>query len=378
MAKPLTSHESFYPAAALYAALAIPLAMAAMTTQARYLPPGLRTPAGHAHEMLVGYALAVVAGNQLGSVRPRVVVALLILWVGARVTFLLAPESICSGVANAGFAGALAWRLVPRLIGAAKKWRNRALPAVLAALCAMAVYWQFARLSAGHPMSHTVLLANVSLFALLMLFMGGRILAPAIAGQFYHQGHNLDARVQPRIEATLLCAGMLTSLAVVMPAWHALAGASAAASGVLALVRLVRWRLWGVQGRADLWCLAAGYAWLGLGLLALGWSLSTGMHGLAATHVVTVGALGTLTFNVMAMFWTMRARRGLADVRLIVWGTCLLGAATVFRVFGPFDTASPWAWMSAAAGCWTTAFTLLLVLFWRCRAALRPRREHQG
>ena len=36
MAKPLTSHESFYPAAALYAALAIRLPLAAMTTQARY------------------------------------------------------------------------------------------------------------------------------------------------------------------------------------------------------------------------------------------------------------------------------------------------------------------------------------------------------
>ena len=87
MAKAFSSHEVFYPAAALYAALALPLSVAAMATQGT-LFPGVRSPAGHAHEMLVGYALAVVAGNQLGAVRPRVVGALLMLWVAARAAFL--------------------------------------------------------------------------------------------------------------------------------------------------------------------------------------------------------------------------------------------------------------------------------------------------
>jgi uncharacterized protein involved in response to NO len=153
---------------------------------------------------------------------------------------------------------------------------------------------------------------------------------------------------------------------------HALAGATAAASGVLALVRLVRWRLWGMHGRADLWCLAAGYVWLGVGLLALGWSLASGRHELAAVHVVTVGALGTLTFNVMAMYWTLRARRGLADVGLIMWGTSLLAAATVSRVLGAF---SAWGWVLGSAVCWSAAFVMLLVLFWRCMVAFRARRS---
>jgi uncharacterized protein involved in response to NO len=44
----------------------------------------------------------------------------------------------------------------------------------------------------------------VVLFAMLMVFMGGRIIAPVVAGQFYRQGHKLDARVQPRIESLCL------------------------------------------------------------------------------------------------------------------------------------------------------------------------------
>lgn len=360
------AHELFYPVAALHAALALPLSVLGMVMPNAPLA-GLRTPAGHAHEMLLGFALAVVAGNQLGVARPRAVIALLLLWLAARIAFVVAPDSALAAAVNAAFAVSLAWRIVPRLAGAAKKWRNRVLPLVLAALCLMAGVLQLMR--GGNGMSGTPMLALVSLFALLMLFMGGRIVAPAIAGQFHHQGENLEARVQPRLEAALLACGMLVPLLLAVPHARPLAGGATAAAGALALVRLLRWRPWGLRGRLDLWCLAAGYAWLGLGLLALGTSLMSGPPSLAALHLITVGALGTLTFNVMASTWTLRARRGLADVPLIVLGTALLAAATVLRALASFDAAGGWAWIEAAAACWSAAFVLLLMVFWRCFGA---------
>ena len=372
MRRSFTSHEVFYPAAALYAALALPLSVFGMVAPGA-APVGLHGPAGHAHEMLLGFALAVVAGNQLGAVRPRTVAALLLLWLAARAAFLVSPGSALAAVANIGFAGALAWRVVPRLASAAKQWRNRVLPAVLAALCLAAAAVQIARWRDDTPVAGQPMLVLVSLFALLMLFMGGRIVAPAIAGQFHHQGENLAARVQPRLEAALLACGLLVPVLLVTPAGQPLAGLAATAAGSLALVRLVRWRLWRLQGRPDLWCLAAGYAWLGVGLLALGASLASGRQGLAALHVITVGALGTLSFNVMASTWTLRARRGLADAALIVAGTALLAAATGLRVLGSFGVPAAWRWIEASALCWTAAFALLLIVFRRCA---RARREH--
>lgn len=374
MSRSFGAHEAFYPAAAVYAALALPLSVVGMVAPG-WAPAGLRLPAGHAHELLLGFALAVVAGNQLGAARPRAVAALLLLWLAARAAFLVAPGSMPAIVANAAFAAALAWRVVPRLAGAAKKWRNRVLPTVLAALCGMAAYVQFARWRDDTPMSGAPLQVLVSLFALLMLFMGGRIVAPAIAGQFYHQGQNLSARVQPHLEAAMLACGLLLPLLLVVPGAQRLAGAAAAVAGALALVRLVRWRLWDVHGRPDLWCLAAGYAWLGVGLVALGTAVASGRHTLAALHVITVGALGTLTFNVMAMTTTLRARRGLADVPLIVGGTALLAGATVLRVLGSIDGSGAWAWIAAAALCWSAAFFVLLLVFWRCAGARRRHLE---
>ena len=282
-------------------------------------------PQWHAHEMLFGFALAVVAGNQLGPAAGTRIALLFGAWVLARIAFFLSPTGSTAALANAAFAGLLALQVAPRLLRSAKKWRNRALPAVLVALCVAA--------AAVH------IRAGVLLFAALMLFMGGRILAPMVAGQLQRQGMVLGPRVQPRLEGALLVtmAGAL--------AWTPLA----ALAGALAAVRMARWRLWALRGRRDLLCLGAGYAWLAAGLVGFGLSEDTRLM-----HLITVGALGTLTFNVMALSWLLRARRDPAQFASIVWGTLLLAAATVLRVFQYWE---------AAAACWSAAYLLLVLLF---------------
>jgi uncharacterized protein involved in response to NO len=264
-------------------------------------------PRAHAHEMLLGFALAVVAGNQLGVASPRRMAAMLVAWAAARVAFLAAPASLLAAALNAAFAALLALHVAPRLFGSAKKLRNQALPLVLTALCAAAAAWHFTGGKLVYP--------TVALFALLMLFMGGRIVAPAVAGQLYRQGERLDARVQPRLEAVLIVAGF-------------------AAAGTL----------------------AAGYAWLALGLAAFGAALWAGRHQSAALHLITVGALGTLTLNVMAQAWLLKARRDPSRVPGIVAATVLMALATVFRMV---------SFLELAAGCWTAAFVMLLAIFWR-------------
>ena len=358
MSKVLPAHKAFYPAAALYAALALPVSVLAMTGHPGALA-ALADPMGHAHEMLLGFALAVVAGNQLGVVGGRRVAVLLALWLAARVAFLASPAGLAAGTLNAAFAGGLALHVAPRLFGSAKKLRNQALPAVLAALCVAGASWPLAR-RAG--LSHELLLATVMLFALLMLFMGGRIIAPAVAGQLHRQGERLDARVQPRLEAALLISGGVALLSIGIFETGTLDAAAMAACGLLAAMRMARWRLWALRGRADLLCLAAGHGWLAAGLLALAVSLVLKRHETAAVHLITVGALGTLTFNVMAMSWLLKAHRAPGGSPPVVHGTVLIAAATLCRVIGAFQSQ---AWLLAAAGCWAAAYAVLLALFWR-------------
>lgn len=330
----LTGSRAFYPAAALYAAAFLPVSILAM---------GARGPLWHAHEMLFGFALAVVAGNQLGTLTGWRLYLLLAAWAAARIAFLAAPWSLAAGALNAGFAGLLALHAAPRLFGSAKKWRNQALPATLVALCVSAAAFHF------RP---GFLVTTTLLFALLMLFMGGRLIAPAVAGQLERQGIRLVTRVQPRLEGALIVA---TAAAVVSSLFSQflIVGISCVTAGVLAAVRLARWRIWALRGRPDLFCLAAGYAWLALGLIAYG-----ALGNAVALHFITVGAIGTLTFNVMALAWLLRARRDPARSPIVVWGTLLLAAAVLLRAAGEY---------LAAAVAWSAAFALLLALFTAAR-----------
>lgn len=364
----MTGNALFFPAATLYALFVLPASVIGMLGFAP-VPPGIGYAAGHAHEMLFGFALAAVAGNQLGPVAPSRLAAFFALWALARAGFLLAPASLVAAAANVVFAVLLAAKIVPRLLHAAVKPRNKALPAVLLAICVSEIAFTLAAQAGAAGLAFRILLFAVVLFALLMIFMGGRLIAPAVAGQFYRQGGNLDARVQPRIEAALIAVMALaaaTSLAQSRP-WLVASGLAAMAAGALAAVRLARWRLWALRGRPDLLCLAAGYGWLALGLLALGAALASG-HGLAAAlHVITVGSVGTLTLNVMAMTWMLKARRDPSRSRVPVWGTLLLATATLLRVLADFAAGDAPALLLAAALCWGVAFALLAGLLWRAR-----------
>lgn len=301
----MPAHLVFFPAAALYAALLVPLRLTS-----------------HAHEMLFGFALAAVAGNQLGPL-PRWKLALLFgAWVAARFW----PP------ANAVFAVLLALQVLPRLLAPIRKWRNRALPLAVIALCIAAV------LADLH--------AAVVLLAFLMLFMGGRILAPYAA-----------VRVQPRLEGVLV---VVMSLAL-----FTLTGPLLMVAGIVAAVRLFRWRLWRLRRRPDVACLAIGYAWVAAGLVAVGAALVAGVRPVTAMHLVTVGGMGTLTINVMALTYARLARIDPATQRLPVVATALVAAATVARVT---DLLVP------AAALWSAAYALALLAFVQVSRAAASRR----
>jgi len=342
----LTGQRAFYPAAALHAALFLPASVLGM---------GRQGSLWHAHEMLFGFALATVAGNQLATLAGWRLYLLLAAWAAARAAFIAAPGSLAAGVLNVLFAALLALHAAPRLLGAAKKWRNQALPATLVALCATVAVFHLFR---------SGLVTAVLLLALLMLFMGGRIIAPAVAGQLERQGQRLGPRVQPSIEGALI-AVMALAAAASVASFQVLLGGLCLTAGVLAALRIWRWRLWALRGRPDLVCLASGYGWLALGLSLYGSAALAGRHETAALHFITVGAVGTLTFNVMALASLVRARRDPARCAALVWGTALIAAAVLARAAGQYE---------AAALCWSAAFALLVFLL----AANRRRLRRQG
>lgn len=287
----------FFPVAALYAAFILPISVFALLGLIP-TPPGLSTPSGHAHEMLFGFALAVVAGYLLGPQPLRLILSLLGCWALARLSFLLWPGSWLA-LASAATPPA-AWP--GRCCRAFRRREEMAQPERRATAGRARPAQRHGRQRTGVAVERLLLVEALLLFATLMAFMGGRIIAPAMAGYAQSEGRRLDARVQPGLEGAVL---ILLGLAFVLnplpwPLLRQLAAALVISAGVLSAIRLLRWQPWRCA-RADLLILLLGYAWLAFGLLLLGLGLLLPALSLSATlHALSVGALGSLTFAVMA------------------------------------------------------------------------------
>lgn len=369
--KPAMANAWFFPAAALYGLLIVPLSVGALLGLWPALP-GLTSSLGHAHELLFGYALAVVAGYLLGPQPKHISVLLLAAWLAARLSFLLWPSSYWASACAALFAGGLAWQVLPRFIGKAKKWRNQSVAPIVGLL---------AMLSSLPAVSSTWLDAAVAvrsallLLATLIFFMGGRIIAPSLAGAAQAQGWQLVERVQPKLEGLGLLGLGGALLLSLWPLAAPLAGALLMALAILVLVRWLRWKPWRFITRLDLCLLLLGYVWLVPGLALYGASLLWALPGAnAALHALSIGALGTLTLTVMARTRLMQRFRD-ANAKPWVHLVALLPSlAALARVLPALYGTQQSFWLMAAGALWCTAFAGLLFLMWQLRDSQTPAR----
>ncbi|SFU51611.1 NnrS family protein [Halomonas korlensis] len=365
----------FFPLAALHAALMVPLSLAAMLGWLAWLP-GLATPGGHGRELLFGFALAVMAGYLLGPLPSRRLALLGGLWLVGRLGGLAGYPAWPALLADAAFALLLAAWVVPRFL-AAKKWRNRLLSPLLGLLCLLAVASLAARLA--FPALLTPLLhQGVLWLLLLMAFMGGRVIAPAVNGHLMARDRVAGAGVQPRIEAVLIVLLGAAGLLAISSALWPVASALLALAGAVILVRLWRWSPWTLRDRADLLGLLLGYAWLGVGAWLMAWDLLAGVAPAGRLHAITVGALGTLASGIMLRQAILRAKGRPADERWLPYLAVLFALAAGLRLALPSAGASwsPVLW--GAVGAWSLAWLLVAwrLMYWRRRgaaiAAVRP------
>lgn len=354
------AHQWFFIAACVYAILMVPLAMLA---RHGYGPEALAAPTGHAFEMLFGFALALIAGYLLGPMSARRLALFLFFWLLARIMGMVALANWLTLISNAVFVTLLAWQLLPRL-WVAKKWRNRMLVPLLGLICMMTIVIAWIDQLGHHGLHRYLLDESVQLFALLMLFMGGRMLAPAVAGEFYRQGMELEARVQPRIEAGLIVT--VTAAFVLAPIAASSSGILLITSGILAGIRLTRWQLWHCLARPDLICLGVGYGWLALGLVLLGWvKLNGGSYFSTAVHALTVGALGTLSANVIVRVTLLHVKQYPSRIPQIVAITGIMTVAAMARIGADFSTHRE-ILLAAAAIAWSASFLSVLFVLLDC------------
>jgi uncharacterized protein involved in response to NO len=370
----------FFLAAAVWAALAVPLWLAA-DTEGLVLPIRLAPWVWHAHEMIFGFAAASVTGFLLTPIpnwtgrlplQGPPLATLVFLWALGRVGVLISARIGAPAAALADLCFPFAFlAVVAREILAGENWRN--LPVVGALLL----------LFAGNLLVHidalgvaaTAELGNrVGIATLLMLIslVGGRII-PSFT-------RNWLAKFRPEVRAPAPAGrfdpAVLAITAVALAMW-AIAPEAAASScflliaGIAIGLRLSRWRGLSTAREPLLLILHVGYAWLALGLLLCGVDgIFEIVPPTAALHTLTVGAIGTMTLAVMTRASLGHTGGPLRAGPITKTIYILVTIAAVLRVLSPL-AAEILLWLASVS--WTGAFGLFAVFYGRI--LMRPRVE---
>ena len=378
-AKPPFAHTYWFPLAALYSALILPLSVGGQVGWFA-VPAGLQYAWGHGHEMIFGFALMVIAGYLAGPQPKAYVFSVIGLWLVARVSFLVAPISMITAMINITFVGALVWKLAPIFLRTAKKWRNKSAGLVLVGLGIAALgFHMVMQSSQSDDLSLTFLLEAVLLLSVLMFYMGGRIIAPALAGHFQSQNLFLKDRVQPKLEGSILILLFSVLVLNLMPfAWaKSVMAALLLSSALLCGIRVLRWRPWWSYGRADLLAMLLGYSWIIVGWIGIALSLLMASIPITqALHAITIGALGTLTFTVMARTRSHRVLRDTNAKPVVFILALLITAAALLRLNATWLGYSQSILLAAC--CWSFAFIGLFVwLMWLNKVEKKVKEQRQ-
>ncbi|HEX5091225.1 MAG TPA: NnrS family protein [Burkholderiales bacterium] len=342
----------FYLLAGAYAALAVPLWAA---EYAGWLPgPGILW---HAHEMIFGYAFAVIAGFLLTAVRawtgrPTPVgaplAALAALWLAGRaLAFVSLPAAAWAGVA---FAVALAASLARPLLAAGNR-RNLFFVGLVLGLGAAGV------LAQGRPQLGLAL--GLDVVMLVMAVVAGRVI-PAFTNNAVPAA---GARRLVWLERAALAALVLLLAADALERVELAAGLAVLAA-LLHAARLALWAPLRTLGKPILWILHLSYGWIVVHLALRGLAGFDVIPFSLATHALTVGAIGGLTLGMMTRTARGHTARPLAAGRAELAAYLLVQLAAVTRVLVPL--AFPAFYLGAtlvAAASWFLAFAVFVAAY---------------
>jgi uncharacterized protein involved in response to NO len=350
-----------YLLAGLYAALSVPLWAA---QYAGWLPGA--NLYWHAHEMLFGYAFAVIAGFLLTAVRVWTgrptpsgapLAAIAGLWLAARVAAL--SSLFVSSLIDAAFAVAVAWGIGQPIL--ATRNRNAFFIGLVLALGAASL--------AFRAWPQVALAVGLDVVLLVIAIMGGRVIPP-----FTNNGApGANARRNAWLERAALGAVILILLLDVLqlPVWPV-----AFLAAALHAVRAALWSPLATRGRPILWILHLSYAWVVVHLLLRGVAgLELAPPGLA-THALTVGVIGGLTLGMMT-----RTSRGhtARPLKVGAWETAayvLVHLAAALRVIAPLVVPQFYTfWVLASGVLWSAAFAIFTAVY--IPILTRPRLDGQ-
>jgi uncharacterized protein involved in response to NO len=354
----------FYLLASIFAALSVALWAAQYSG---WLPGAyLAGSVWHAHEMLFGYTMAVIAGFLFTAVRnwtqrptPRgpLLAAFALLWIAGRI-LVLTPYALAAAVVNAAFPLAIAAGIAVPMLHAGNR-RNYFFIALLAAIGVAALCVHLAFMGVIDWPARAGLQAGLDVVLFIVAVIAGRVIP-----MFTNNGvPGAGARRLPWIERLSL-ASLLALLAADLAGFRVAAGIVAAVAVIAHAWRLALWNPWKTLRAPLVWILHASYAWIVVHLALRALAVAGFVPGMLAIHALTIGVIGGMTIGMMTRTARGHSGRPLVAGAAEVAAYSLVMAAALVRVAGGWIAPHEYiVTVNASAVCWSSAFAIYAIRY---------------
>lgn len=361
----------FYLAAAVFALIALPLWVGSYFGIVR--PEGyLSGVVWHSHEMIFGFAPAVIAGFLLTAVRNWTgrstptgapLAGLVALWLLARLLIFTGPGPVAA-VIDLMFLPMLGIAIAFP-IWKSRNFRNFKILAILALLTMTNAIFHLAQLN-FLPIAMMNLSTTLALdvIAILLAVMAGRVIPAFISGAVPTA---TPRRNQP-IEVVAIGSLILIAGAGVADYWFTIPKIVLSALFLVAaiahIIRLLLWNPHRTMAIPLLWMLPLAYVWLPIALAFRALSLLAIVPVASAFHALTIGAMTGLMVAMMTRSALGHSGRPLVAGSMEIAAFVLVQLAVVIRVFAVI--VMPQYYQLAvilSATLWSLAWALFLIRY---------------
>lgn len=324
----------------------------------------------HAHEMLIGYTGAVIAGFLLTAVKNWTgyetvtydkLAGLCLLWLYGRIVPFYAgelPDSLIA-LTDLLFLPLLAYFLSKPILnsGNPRHWLFIGLLLLISVGNAL-IHAQF--------LGYTTASANIGLQLILATII---TMILVIAGRvfpfFTERGLPGTLAIRsPQMDLLAICSAILVFTLQLSGISGAFLAIAAVVCAIINTVRISGWfvsRIWYVP---LLWILYLGYGWIILGFLFMALAAFNLVAGDLALHAFTLGGIGILTLGMMARVGLGHTGRAIKACNTITIAFALLNLCAFLRIMLPVALPAQFAILFYIATlAWLAAFSLFMFIY---------------
>jgi len=360
----------FFLSASVFALIVIPIWMAIQVGMIT-LDSVFKPTVWHIHEMLFGYAAAVIAGflftaipNWTGRmpVRGWPLATMVSLWLLGRISVagLLGLSAPLVLIADCAFLASIVL-MITREITAGKNWRNLKVLLPVVTLFLANIAFHFEAMKTGLAEASTRLGFGAIIF--LVMLIGGRVIPAFTRNWLVKQGTGALPIPFAKYDAISLLLGALAMGGWVVFPNSPIIGSLLIAVAMMHAFRLSRWQGLRTFPSPLLLMLHIAYAFLPAGILLLGLNsiseeLDTYITGL---HLLGIGGIGGITVAVMMRATLGHTGRALIAPKALTFAFGLIILASLFRSLLDGIEIAGYDGIEIAATLWTIGFAIFVV-----------------